>query len=313
MLSSISDSQMLEWLQYTFSDAPHLQLTKRKPIPSFQQQLEMVTLQIEREGAEIKEVTVFVRVYRGLFSSWTLAAPDLPKRELTAWNVANRAGLPIPELLYLSQGEDFSVAIQSCLSGKSVGQVHNDVVIRHLAELLARLHCTPIGEQDAIQLPDVSLSKLLARIASWADESDDVEVIEKVKVIANQSRKIEERPGVLIHGDCHPGNFLSDGQSITAMLDWEDSAIGDPRVDVARMDKCLRRLGSADLADLFLQTYQDKADFELGPLSFWVELWRVRDQSVGSWMAHRFIHDLPLPPSNYDSWIHYLGLNDYPD
>jgi len=123
MFHSISDSQMLEWLQYAFSDASHLQLRKRIPIPSFQQQLEMVTLQIDRDEAETKEVTVFVRIYRGQFSLWTLAAPDLPKRELTAWNVANRAGLPIPALLCLSQGDDFSVAIQSCLSGKSVGRV----------------------------------------------------------------------------------------------------------------------------------------------------------------------------------------------
>jgi len=269
----------------------------------------MVTLQIDRDEAETKEVTVFVRIYRGQFSLWTLAAPDLPKRELTAWNVANRAGLPIPELLYLSQGDDFSVAIQSCLSGKSVGRVRNDAVIRHLAEILARLHCTAIDEQDTVRLPDVSLTKLLARIALWADESKDAKVIDHVNVIANQSTNIEERPGVLIHGDCHPDNFLSDGQKITAALDWEDSAIGDPRVDVAQMDKCLRRLGSNDLADLFLRTYQDNVGLELGPLTFWVELGRLRDQAIGSWMAHRLTHDLQLPPSNYSSWIGYLGLD----
>ena len=310
MWHSISDSQVLEWLQHVFSDAPHLRLTKRIPIPSFQQQLEMVTAQIDGDETESKEVTVMVRVYRGFFTAWTLASPDIPQRELAAWNIAKRARLPVPELLYFSPEEDFSVAIQSCLPGKRIGRVRNDVVIRQLARALARLHCTPISEQDTIQLPDVSLSKLLGRIASWADESEDIELVEKVKVIEYQCKDIEERPGVLIHGDCHPGNLLSDGRRITAMLDWEDSAIGDPRFDVARMDRCLRHLGSADLADLFLHVYQDNADFELGPMKFWVELWRLRDQSVGSWMAHRLIHDLPLPPTNYQSWIQYLGLNE---
>jgi len=150
----------------------------------------------------------------------------------------------------------------------------------------------------------------LVRIASWAEESGDIEVIEKVEAIANQSKNIEERSGVVIHGDCHPGNFLSDGQNITAVLDWEDSAIGDPRIDVAHMHRCLRHTGSYDLAELFLRTYQNNADFDLGPLEFWVELWRLRLQSVGSWMAHRLIHDLPLPPTNYRSWIHYLCLDE---
>ena len=310
MSTTLSDSQILDWLQHTFSDAPHLQLVRRRPVPSFQQQLEMVTVKIDADEKEATEITIMVRVYRGFFTLWTLESPDLPQREQAAWKVAKRAGLPIPDLLYFSQQDDISVAIQTCLLGKHIGRVRNELVIRHLAELLARLHRTNISETDTNQLPDGSLSNLLGRMAAWADESENVELVEKVKFIEGQSGDIEERPGVLIHGDCHPGNFLSDGQRITAMLDWEDCAIGDPRFDVARMDRCLRRLGSADLADSFLHVYQENSDFELGPMKFWVELWRLRDQSVGSWMAHRLIHDLPLPPTNYESWIQYLGLDD---
>lgn len=38
---------------------------------------------------------------------------------------------------------------------------------------------------------------------------------------------------VLCHGDAGPGNFLHDGQRVTALLDWEFSHVGDPHDDLA--------------------------------------------------------------------------------
>lgn len=38
---------------------------------------------------------------------------------------------------------------------------------------------------------------------------------------------------VLCHGDCGPGNFLHDGSSVTAVLDWEFAHFGDPMDDLA--------------------------------------------------------------------------------
>jgi aminoglycoside phosphotransferase (APT) family kinase protein len=38
----------------------------------------------------------------------------------------------------------------------------------------------------------------------------------------------------LMHLDYHPLNVLSDGRQITAVLDWANARVGDPRADVAR-------------------------------------------------------------------------------
>ncbi len=46
--------------------------------------------------------------------------------------------------------------------------------------------------------------------------------------------------GALLHGDYHPLNVLTDGQRITAVLDWSNAAAGDPRADVARSFSILR-------------------------------------------------------------------------
>ena len=44
----------------------------------------------------------------------------------------------------------------------------------------------------------------------------------------------------LLHADYHPLNVLTDGQRITAVLDWTNAAAGDPRTDVARTFSILR-------------------------------------------------------------------------
>jgi aminoglycoside phosphotransferase (APT) family kinase protein len=40
-------------------------------------------------------------------------------------------------------------------------------------------------------------------------------------------------PIVLVHGDAGPGNFLFDGDEITAIIDWEFAHLGDPMEDIA--------------------------------------------------------------------------------
>jgi aminoglycoside phosphotransferase (APT) family kinase protein len=44
----------------------------------------------------------------------------------------------------------------------------------------------------------------------------------------------------LLHLDYHPLNLLSDGHQITALIDWTNAYIGDPRADLARTYTLLR-------------------------------------------------------------------------
>jgi aminoglycoside phosphotransferase (APT) family kinase protein len=46
--------------------------------------------------------------------------------------------------------------------------------------------------------------------------------------------------GALLHMDYHPLNVMTDGRSITGVLDWANVAAGDPRTDLARTTVLLR-------------------------------------------------------------------------
>jgi aminoglycoside phosphotransferase (APT) family kinase protein len=44
----------------------------------------------------------------------------------------------------------------------------------------------------------------------------------------------------LLHLDYHPRNVLTDGHSITGVIDWTNARSGDPRADLARTTSILR-------------------------------------------------------------------------
>ena len=43
----------------------------------------------------------------------------------------------------------------------------------------------------------------------------------------------------LLHLDYHPLNVMTDGRRMTAVLDWANARVGDPRADVARSHSIL--------------------------------------------------------------------------
>jgi aminoglycoside phosphotransferase (APT) family kinase protein len=76
-------------------------------------------------------------------------------------------------------------------------------------------------------------------------------------------------PETLVHIDYWPGNILWDQGRITAVVDWEEAAYGDPGIDVAycRMELVLSGMGQ--VADEFLQAYEAERGQSVANLAFW--------------------------------------------
>ena len=310
MFHAITDAHVQRWLRRVVPDAAHLQVLQRLPLRSFQQHLETVTVTGADDTQGEQTDRFVVRVYRGFLCWWVLDAPDLPQRELAAWAFADRCGLPVPRPFHVITDNDVSVAILGHLPGTPVSDNLTDRVVTELAETLTRLHRAPVDSETVAALPNVSTAVLLDRFKAWADQAHAPELRSHVDALVERCRDLDERPGVVLHGDCHPGNFLADGPRVTGMLDWEAAAIGDPRLDVATLATALRRAGPPTLADCFLQAYDARNEVPLGPLPIWHELLTLRDHAIGAWLRYRLSHDLPVPRTNYRSWIRYLRLSD---
>jgi aminoglycoside phosphotransferase (APT) family kinase protein len=48
-------------------------------------------------------------------------------------------------------------------------------------------------------------------------------------------RRDKPRPLSLVHGDFNPANFLYEEPKVTALIDWAQARIGDPREDLGWM------------------------------------------------------------------------------
>ena len=125
-----------------------------------------------------------------------------------------------------------------------------DDVIRHLCEIMAALHTAPI---DKLNVGDALTDPrgVGIRTSSWDEYMDTtyqyyLDSYSKVAfdpamaVYADAVlylRRAKPRPLRLsiVHGDFNPANFLYQDGKVTALIDWENSRVGDPREDLGWM------------------------------------------------------------------------------
>lgn len=67
----------------------------------------------------------------------------------------------------------------------------------------------------------------------------------------------------LVHGDLRPGNFLYQGDRLTALLDWEMAHIGDPAEDIAWIYRALWSPEKFMPLDDFLAIHAEQARFTI--------------------------------------------------
>ena len=105
-------------------------------------------------------------------------------------------------------------------------------------------------------------------------------------------------PPVIVHGDAGPGNFLFEGDRVTALLDWELVHYGDPMADLAML--CLRMLfqGFVPLPEAFA-AYQAAGGYPVNLKR--LRFWRLLFQTGFARRSRYDDPDAPPPPN--------LGMN----
>jgi aminoglycoside phosphotransferase (APT) family kinase protein len=140
-----------------------------------------------------------------------------------------------------------------------------------LAHILARIHAVPLSRTAIPFLLDAnSDAAWFARAATvpkpLLDHEDGQHVWQAVRDLLPRTLAA---PPVLTHLDYWPGNMLWHGGEITAVVDWEEAAAGDPGVDVAYARMHLLLLGMNDAARTFLKTYEAHTGCPVANLALW--------------------------------------------
>ena len=196
------------------------------------------------------------------------------RREYSTLALLQAHGIPAPLPLYLDDtGAMLGMPgiIVSFVPGKQVVNLVDPLRwARTLATTLAHIHAIPcnlrqsfclmgIVRPSGLHMPDVPDERL-------ASHADGPMIWRLVRELRQHLRPV---PARLVHVDYSPGNILWQGEQISAVLDWEEAAYGDPGYDVAYGSLHLQLLGLESAAKAFLEVYEEEAGHRVENLGFW--------------------------------------------
>ena len=163
------------------------------------------------------------------------------RRESEIYDAVASAGLPAPKILGVHPV--YEAVLMDYVHGDArfapLDPVAQAAVVADFAPLLARLHAIdPVRMELPSLAPVMSiLEHIVQELDIWESRLDAVsEPHPFLRACFSWLRQnlpdVEGSPS-LVQGDTGPGNFLHDGQRVTALLDFELAHLGDPMEDLA--------------------------------------------------------------------------------
>lgn len=197
-------------------------------------------------------------------------------REFKTFELLNRHQVPSPEPLLLDVSGDVLGApgiVIEFVEGHLRMDVPTDAMMwaKKLARTLGRIHSIPCGEdeqkfllngneQAAWFLNYDSPPRYMQEYPGGADLWHNMR---------NLSAHFQADTPSLLHIDYWSGNILWHKDEISAVLDWEEAAYGDPAVDVAYARMNMILMGAPEAADEFLRLYESEMGRTIKNLGFW--------------------------------------------
>ncbi|MEO7913019.1 MAG: phosphotransferase, partial [Roseiflexaceae bacterium] len=145
------------------------------------------------------------------------------RREIAAMRAAHAGGLPIPAIHAAGSWHDRPALLLSWCAGEPLLRA----LQRHprrlwsLGTQFGRMQAT-IHTITPAPAPELPPNDWLA----WAGTSETA--------LQTRLRAVAPAATQLLHLDYHPLNLMTDGRQMTAVLDWANARVGDPRADAAR-------------------------------------------------------------------------------
>ena len=141
---------------------------------------------------------------------------------------------------------------------------------RDIAELLLRIHDVRLDADERRHIYDGNELALYFLSGEYPERMAGTPAIGyDLRCDSGAAWWADRGPPGVLHMDFWPGNILWLDGRISAVLDWDAAAYGDPAIDVAnfRMEMYLR--GIKEAAQPFLEYYQGVVRACFGNLGYW--------------------------------------------
>jgi aminoglycoside phosphotransferase (APT) family kinase protein len=198
------------------------------------------------------------------------------RREFKAFEWMAHNGIPSPEPLLLDDtGALLGVPgiVTRYVPGALVLSMPPDPLdwARKLAVMLARIHRIPLDRNACTDLLDANSE------ATWFLKGGSIPAFMRAypggaavwRSLRERFPLLRPAPRVLVHIDYWSGNILWHAGEISAVLDWEEAAWGDPVIDVAYARQNMVLMGLPAAADEFLHQYEAETGRVVNNLGFW--------------------------------------------
>jgi aminoglycoside phosphotransferase (APT) family kinase protein len=230
-----------------------------------------LVLEARRKDGNVDKVVV--RRYK-IFGNYDRG--EKAGREFKTLELLNRYQVAAPQALLLDESGDI-LSSPGIVVSFVPGHLKMDTLAnptdwaRKLAQMLAKIHSIPCNEEEQSFLLKGNAE------ATWFLNSERPPTyiqkypggIEVWQILHDQFSTIQPSPPVLLHLDYWSGNILWDENEISAVIDWEEAAYGDPGVDVGYALMNITLMGLSEAADKFLQVYEMETGSMLKNLGFW--------------------------------------------
>lgn len=152
--------------------------------------------------------------------------------ELTYIRIAHSAGLPVPDAYDITRSDDGYGILMDKLSGTNLEKMIREqpeerlTLIDRFAEAVKELHRYDMSDNGLPDAADISLSV--------CDRLDGSFCTDNERKLIRAVFECIPHAGTFIHGDCHPGNAMSDGGNLQ-FFDLTFTGKGDPVFDLIAM------------------------------------------------------------------------------
>jgi aminoglycoside phosphotransferase (APT) family kinase protein len=223
------------------------------------------------------------------------------KREYKALELIHQHAVFAPKPLYIDENGQLlgsSGIVTEFVTGKQI-EPPTDASkwgqkAKETATMLAQIHAIPYDDAIKPYLMDDTIE------GAWFIKSGEIPDYMRADLdgemvwhmVHDLLPKRHRVKSVFSHTDYWSGNILWHEGEISAVVDWEEAAYGDPAYDVAycRMEYYLE--GLDDAAEEFLRVYQQQTNRPLKNLGLWELAASVRPMTDPSgWFTRPFMED----------------------
>lgn len=183
-------------------------------------------------------------------------------REFKTLEHMAHAGIPVPLPLLLDDSGDLLTSpgiVTGFVPGRQVDAPDEpEAWARSLGDTLGRIHTVQVDDATRKILLDANAE------VTWFIRGETVpdfmaahpegrRVWELVRAAYPRKKPVSPGP---VHVDYWAGNILWDGGEISAVVDWEEAAWGDPEIDAAYLLMELSLIGMDRTRGVFLEAYE---------------------------------------------------------